>query len=40
MVGFTLPDRNKAAHEAHLSQILVDCLYNESSIAFHTQYNT
>ena len=23
--------------EAHLSQIHVECLYNESSIAFHTQ---
>ncbi len=23
--------------EAHLSQIHVECLYNQSSIAFHTQ---
>ncbi len=44
MVGFTPPYRDKAAHvgwgEAHLSQIHVECLHNESSIAFHTQYNT
>jgi hypothetical protein len=26
--------------EAHLSQIHVECVHNESSIAFHTQYNT
>ena len=26
--------------EAHLSQIHVECLHNESSIAFHAQYNT
>ena len=40
MVGFTPPYSDKAAPvgwgEAHLSQIHVECLYNESSIAFHT----